>query len=194
MLTKEQYDALKAKKVEELTDVEKASLLEFETASSATKDEHMIPKSRLDEEIAKRKELEKRLDAIDKAQKEAEEKRLAETNNYKELYEKQKVELEGLKPKAAVAEESEKVLLSVLESQIKEIPEHFRGMVPESLTTIQKLQWISQNKALLMKEKPFDIGAGTLGGGATPAVDLTPEEIETAKKFGMTPEEYAKNK
>jgi len=192
MLTKTEYDLLKAKT--ELTDEEKASVVEYEKVEADKNKEHMIPQSRLNEEIAKKKELEARLAAIEKAQKEAEEKRLTEANNFKELYDKTKVELEGLRPKAAVAEESEKVLQSVLESQINEIPEHFRTLVPEGLSTNQKLQWISQNKPLLMKEKGFDIGAGKQGGGSPDVSTLTPEELAEAKKHGITAEEYAKFK
>jgi phage I-like protein len=190
MLTKTEYDLLKAKT--ELTDEEKASVAEFEKVEADKNKEHTVPISRLNEEIAKKRELESRLAAIEKAQKEAEEKRLTEANNFKELYEKQKVELEGLKPRAAVAEESEKVLQSVLESQINEIPEHYRGMVPESLSTNQKLAWIAQNKPLLMKEKGFDIGAGKQGGGSPETNTLTPEQKEVARLSGIPETEYAK--
>jgi hypothetical protein len=192
MLTKDQYDLLKAKKDEELKDEEKASIVEYEKAEAEKTKEHMIPKSRLDEVLQKNKELAERLTAIDKAQKEAEEKRLMEANNFKDLYEKQKVELEGLKPKAAFAEESEKVLQSVLESQINDIPEHFRTLVPEGLTTNQKLSWISQNKPLLMKEKGIDIGAGKQGGGAPDVTSLDPGQIEMAKMFNVKPEDIVK--
>ena len=190
MLTKTEYDLLKAKT--ELTDEEKASIAEYEKVEADKNKEHMIPKSRMDEVLVKNKELKDRLDAIEKAQKEAEEKRLTEANNFKELYEKQKVELEGLKPRAAVAEESEKVLQSVLESQINEIPEHFRTLVPEGLSTNQKLLWISQNKPLLMKEKGFDIAAGKQGGGSPETATLNPEQKELARLAGMTEAEYAK--
>jgi hypothetical protein len=195
MLTKEQFDLLKAKKAEELTDEEKASITEYEKqlASSASKDEHTVPISRLNEEIAKRKELEARVAAIDKANKEAEEKRLVEANNFKALYEQAKADAESLRPKASVAEESEKVLKSVLESQINELPESMRGLVPEGLTTNQQLSWLSKNKSLLMKDKPFDIAAGKQGGGSPETVTLTPEQLEMANLFKLKPEEYAKN-
>lgn len=192
MLTKTEYDLLKAKT--ELTDEEKASIAEYEKVEADKNKEHMIPKARMDEVLQKNKELKDRLDAIEKAQKEAEEKRLTEANNFKELYDKTKVELEGLRPKAAVAEESEKVLQSVLESQIAEIPEHFRTLVPDGLSTNQKLQWISQNKPLLMKEKGFDIGAGKQGGGSPDVTTLTAEELDLANKAGIKPEEYLKYK
>jgi phage I-like protein len=45
-----------------------------------------------------------------------------------------------------------------------------------------------------MKEKGFDIAAGKQGGGAPDTSSLTPEEMETAKRANMTPEEYMKNK
>lgn len=194
MLTKTEYDLLKAKKAEEITAEEKASMAEFEKAEADKKQEHTVPISRLNEEIAKKKELEARLAAIEKAQKDSEEQRLIEANQYKTLYEQAKAEAEGLKPRASLADESEKVLQSVLASQINEIPEHFRTLVPEGLSTNQKLQWISQNKPLLMKEKGFDIGAGQKGGGSPETNALTPEEIAEAKKHGITPEEYAKFK
>ena len=194
MLTKDQYDLLKAKKADELTAEEKAAMAEFEKSEAEKNKEHMIPKARLDEVLQKNKELNDRLAAIEKAQKDAEEQRLIEANNYKTLYEQAKAEAEGLKPKASIADESEKTLQSVLDSQIAEIPEHFRGMVPENLTTNQKLAWISKNKSLLMKPVAFGIGAGENGGDPPPTTSLTAEEIATAKKAGMTPEEYLKNK
>ena len=191
-MNKEQYDLLKAKA--ELTDEEKASIAEYEKAEAEKNKEHMIPKSRLDEVLAKNKELNDRLAAIEKAQTLAEEKRLAEANNFKELYEKQKVELEGLKPKAGAADEYEKTLQSVLETQVAELPETMRGLVPEEMSTNQKLTWLAKNKPLLLKKEPFDIGAGKNGGGNISASTLTQEELTLAKKAGMTAEEYAKYK
>jgi hypothetical protein len=194
MLTKEQYDVLKLKKAEELTPEEKLNMGEYEKTEAEKNKEHTVPISRLNEEIAKKKELEARLAAIEKAQKDSEEKRLMEANEYKTLYEQAKAEAEGLKPKASIAEESEKVLQSVLASQINEIPEHFRSLVPEGLSTNQKLQWISQNKPLLMKEKGFDIAAGKQGGGSPDTSTLTAEELDLANRAGIKPEEYLKYK
>jgi hypothetical protein len=156
------------------------------------KTEHMIPKSRLDEEIAKKKELEARLVAIEKANKEAEEKRLIEKEDFKKLYEDTRGELESLRPKAAVAEESERTLRAVLDAQVSDLPESVRDMVPEG-TTSYKLEWLAKHKAKLLKPAPYDIGAGRTGGGAPDMVTLTPEEIAAAKRTGVKPEDYAKN-
>jgi len=93
MLTEDQYKVLKAKKAEEITAEEKASMAEFEKAEADKKQEHTVPISRLNEEIAKKKELEARLAAIEKAQKDSEEQRLIEANQYKTLYEQAKAEV-----------------------------------------------------------------------------------------------------
>ena len=163
---------------------------------SATKkpDEHMVPISRLNQEIEKRKAMEERLAVLEKANKESEVKRLKETEDYRALYEKTEKELSEVKPKAAIAEESEKTLRSVLESQIAELPENMRSLIPAELTTQQQLSWLSKNKPLLVKPKAVDIGAGKQGGAASATLDLTPEELDFAKNFGITPEDYAKNK
>ena len=157
--------------------------------------EHMIPKHRLDAEIERRRELESKLAAAEQASQQAEEERLKEAQNYKALYEKTSTELAELKPKAAIAESSESVLRDVLTAQIAELPEHMRDLVPEDLTTQQKLTWLSKHKAQLVKPKAPNIGAGVLGGGEQISeVKLTEDEIKMAKHSGMTPEEYAKYK
>ena len=163
---------------------------------SATKksEEHMVPISRLNQEIEKRKAMEERLAVLEKANKESEVKRLKETEDYRALYEKTEKELSEVKPKAAIAEESEKTLRTVLESQIAELPENMRSLIPAELTTQQQLSWLSKNKPLLVKSKPVDIGAGKQGGTASTTLDLTPEELEFAKNFAISPEDYAKNK
>lgn len=163
-------------------------------APPASQGEHQVPISRLNEEIGKRKAIEERLQLLEKASKDAEIKRLKETEDYRGLYEKAEKELAEVKPRAAIADEGEKTLRFVLESQIAELPESMRGLVPDELTTQQKLQWLSKNKALLVKPKPVDIGAGKTGGQAAQGADLTPEEIEMARQFGMKTEDYAKYK
>ena len=160
-----------------------------------TEQEHMIPKSRLDEVLGKNRELESRLAAIEKASKDATAAVLKEQGKFQELYDQTLKELAETKPLAAVAVESERTLKMVLDAQVEELPEHLRGLIPDELTTQQKLAWLSKNKAMLLKPKAFDIGAGKTGGGAPEgSTELTAEELQTAKSFGYTPEEYAKYK
>lgn len=168
------------------------------TASSATQDdkktENMIPKSRLDEVIAQRDAAQKKAEALEKAQQDAEKKRLEEANQYKELYEKAQTELTGLKPKAAQVEEYEKTLTDLLDAQVEELPEEFQDVVPDGLSTKQKLDWLAKNKSKFMKAEPFDIGAGKRGTRPEKKQELTPEERQIAADYGMTEEEYAKHK
>jgi hypothetical protein len=52
--------------------------------------EHMIPKSRLDQEIGKRRDLESELNTLRKEKQDQQENDLAEQNKYKELWETEK--------------------------------------------------------------------------------------------------------
>ena len=159
-----------------------------------TETEHMIPKQRLDDEIQKRKDLEKRLAAMEKTHNEAETKRLKESEDYKALYERTAAELADAKPKAEKLEVFETTLRETLTAAIEEIPADRRGLIPEELSVEAQLRWISRNRALLSKATPFDIGAGKKGGSGQKSVDLTPEELEVARNFGMSPEDYARYK
>jgi phage antirepressor YoqD-like protein len=163
-------------------------------ASSASNDEHMIPKSRLDEVLKANKDLQAKLEQVEKERQEQLEEQLKEQGRYKELAEQRAKELAELKPKAETVDTYEATLISVFNTQLAEIPENMRGLIPDELNTQQKLNWLSKNKALLLKPRPLDIGAGKQGGSAPETLDLTPEELETAKRFGMAPEEYAKYK
>jgi hypothetical protein len=163
-------------------------------AKKTEQQEHLIPKSRLDEEIQKRKDLEKRLSAMEKAGHEAETKRLKEAEDYKALYEKTAAELSDAKPKAEKLEAYETTLKETLASAIEEIPADRRGLIPDELSTEAQLRWISRNRALLAKSPTFDIGAGKLGGGNNKkTVELTDDQRIFARKTGVTDEEYAKN-
>jgi len=158
--------------------------------------EHMIPKSRLDEEITKRKDLEGRLAALEKSARESEEQRMKDQEQWKELADKRQQEIEAIKPKAAIADEQEHTLQAYLNAQIEELPEDMHSLIPEQLTTMQKLQWLAANKAKLLKPIGPDIGAGMKGAGGSgkSAVQLTPDEKAIAQRFGMSDEEYAKHK
>jgi len=138
-------------------------------ASSASNDEHMIPKSRLDEVLKANKDLQVKLEQVEKERQEQLEAQLKEQGRYKELAEQRAKELAELKPKAETVDTYEATLISVFNTQLAEIPENMRGLIP-------------------------DIGAGKQGGSAPETLELTPEELETAKQFGMSPEEYAKYK
>jgi len=189
----EMPDEKKAQNLDNQEEVEEEHV--EETPAEAKKaEEHMILKTRLDEEIQKRKDLEKRLAAIEKAHGEAETKRLKESEDYKALYEKTAAELSDAKPKAEKLEAYETTLRETLAAAIEEIPTERRGLIPEELSVEAQLRWISRNRALLAKSTPFNIGAGKKGGEAQKSEEVSPEEHQIAVNFGYTDAEYAKYK
>jgi ribonucleoside-triphosphate reductase len=157
--------------------------------------EHMIPKSRFDEVNEAKRKAEERLAKIEADQKIETEKRLIEQQEYQKLAETRGKELADLQPKAAKVDAMEKTLVEVLTAQVAELPEDKRGLIPDELSTQQKLNWLAKNAAILKAPAAIDVGAGR--HGADSGVDvksLTPEELATAKQYHMTPEEYAKFK
>jgi len=167
-------------------------------APSATKDaqpaEHMIPKSRLDEVLETNRKLQERLDATEKERQEQLEAQLKEQGKYKELADQRAQKLAELQPKADQLDSYEVTLKSVLEAEIAQLPEEFQDVVPESLSTKDKLDWLAKNKSKFMKADPFDIGAGKRGVKPEKKAELTPEEKQVARNFGMSEEDYAKHK
>lgn len=168
------------------------------TAPTATNAEHMIPLSRFNEVNDAKRKVEERLATIEAEQKVETEKRLAEQNKYKELAEARGADLVKAQAEAAKVSTYEKTLTDVLASQVEALPEEKRALVPDELTTAQKLAWLAKNAAILKAPAPFDIGAGRTGGGEDrtkpkqPA--LSSEEAAVARAFGMTEKEYLANK
>jgi hypothetical protein len=147
---------------------------------------------RFKELVQKQHDAEARANALEKAAQDAERKQLEEANNFKALYEKAQAEITGLKPKAEALTEMEKSLTSVLESQVKELPEQFRDIVPDGLSVQAKLEWLSKNKAKFSRPEAFDIGAGAKGAKKPDekAQELSAEEKIAAQAIGMTEKEY----
>ena len=194
MPTPEEIAAIRAKSPTERTDDEKSILQTVDhPGTDPKKQTNMVPQSRMDELNERMKAAEARAEAAEKLAKEAEEKRLREANDYKTLYEQTQNELNSIKPAAAQVAAMDKTLQDVLAAQIAEMPEDRRGLVPGVLTTQQKLDWIAQNRAVLMAPKAFDIGAGRTGGGEPLRTELSQEQKSWAEKLGMTYEDYAKN-
>jgi seryl-tRNA synthetase len=156
--------------------------------------EHMIPKSRLDEVIAERQKLQERLDASERERQDQLEKQLQEQGKWKELAEQRAQELASLKPKADQLDSYEVTLKKVLDAEVATLPEEYQDVVPESLSTKDKLDWLAKNKSKFMKAEPFDIGAGKTGTKPNKKFELTDEERRIAQAFGLSEDEYVKNK
>lgn len=163
--------------------------------AGAQNSEHMIPKSRFDEVNNKYKEAMSKLEERERVDREAAEKRLEESQRYKELSDQRAQQIVELQSKADKADQQESALQAVLDARVQEIPEDMRDVVPEG-DVIFKLNWITRNMSKILKPVAPDIGAGTIGSNniQTNRIELSPEEREVAKKFGMSEEEYAKYK
>lgn len=163
-------------------------------APPAAQGEHMIPKSRLDEVLAKNAELANTLASIEAERKKETEKRLVEQQEWQKIAEQRGAELADAQGKVAKLSDYEKTLEKLLAAEVSQIPEAKRGLLPDEMTTVQKLNWIAKNKPILTAPATFDIGAGKVGGGESGATALTPEELAYARQFGVKPEDYAKHK
>lgn len=173
---------------------EKEALALAEAKPTEKNEEHMIPKSRLDEEIKKLKDARDELDVLKKEQANQLDAQLVEQGKYKEIADKRAKTIAELQPVADQVESYEKTLTGVLDAQIEDLPEHQRDLVPSKYTTQQKLDWIAEHKSNLMKPLPPNLEAGTRGGGQNgKSVVLTAEQKEAADRTKVSHAEYAKN-
>ena len=176
------------KKEEEVKEQESAQPT---AESKKSENGHMIPQSRLNEETAKRRELEAELARRDKADKKATDDRLLEQQKFEELAESRGKELAEANAKAAKYDDAEETIAKILEAQVEQIPEDKREMIPKELSAQKQLDWIAKNKAHLTKSRTFDTGAGARGGSETKSVELTTAQREMAKNLGQSDKEYA---
>ena len=162
------------------------------SASAETKKaEIMIPKDRFDEVNRKYQELVKAQQESEAEAKRTLEAQLAEQNKFQELAEQRRIEVEKLKAQASKLPAYEDAMQKVLDAQLQELPEDLRDLIPEELSVEQQLGWLAKNKAKLLKPAaPDKMGAGQKGGAGSTSIDLSPEEISTAKQYGLTAEEY----
>lgn len=153
---------------------------------------HMIPKSRLDEEIKRRKESENRLAAVEKEKASQLERQLEEQGEYKKLAEERATKIAEIQPVADQVDSMSQTLTEYLAAQIADIPEAMQDLVPAELPVQQQLNWLAKNKARLMKPNAPSLDAGKRGGEGK-AVELNDEQRAAAKNMKVSEEDYAKN-
>lgn len=154
----------------ETPDVQPEATPESNPPAEAQTTEHMIPKSRFDDVNTRYKELQARLDDMEKATREAEEQRLIQQNKYQELYEMTKSELDK---KQAMEDEVARYRASFendLRAKLERVPEDKRHLVPEFDDPIKLSDWLTKAGDFLYEQpKPsapkLDGGSGK---GSTP--------------------------
>ena len=123
----------------------------------------------------------------EKAQADAEAKRLAEQGEYKALY-------ETAAEKAARADALQERLDAITaqtqaanERRIKAIPDAMRGLVPEYDDPLKVAAWLDANAAVLVKPVAPSLDGRAAGSGTTAAV--TDDEVrDFAVRMGIRPE------
>lgn len=136
-----------------------------------------------DEAAAKQKELD--------LAAQREQQRLVEEGKWKELAEKYGQEAATLKPYQERATALEAQIKAHNETRIARIPEVMRTVIPSEYTPEKLSQWLDANESKLTTPPAPDIDAGA-GGGGKPPVKLTDEQLQQARRAGMTPEQFAK--
>lgn len=171
------------------TDNDKVKVEAKSAETENTDSEHMIPKSRYDDANKKYQDEKKRADALEKANKESADAQLKEKEDFKTLYEQAQGTITELKPKAEIVDQAEETLKEVLTSQVEQIPEDRRQLIPTELSTKKQLDWISKNRALLLKPSATDIGAGKKGGSEDTKTKITPAIQKGIDAFNLSQEQ-----
>ena len=153
------------------------------------KGEHMIPKSRLDEEIAKNKAAQTQLDTLAKKESDREEAAKLARGEHEEV-------IADLKPKAEQAEHYADEIAGMLAHEIEQIPEDKRDLVPEG-DPLTILKWVrkANTAGIFALPKPPETDAGALGDKTDKHIELTPEEKRLVASIpDFSEEDYAKQK
>lgn len=137
--------------------------------------------------------------ALKKAEEEARERedaRLAEAGNWKQLAEEAKKELARVKPYEDRATALDAIIRASNDALIAQLPEHLRKAVPLDYPPEKLHSWLEATVPILIKPNAPDLnqGAGGTGGGTKQTPQLTDDEKRIAKAFGLSEEDYAKNK
>lgn len=146
---------------------------------------------RVDEREAEANRYKSERDTLTVAQR----KQLEDQGNFKTIAEQQAIDLARLKPIEERAAALEKIIRESNDARIKSVPDQYKNMIPTDYPPEKLQTWLNANEALLVKQPApnYDAGAG-MGGVGVGQVKLSADEIETAKKSGMTPEQFAKAK
>jgi len=137
----------------------------------------------------------KALQTIQAQQEEQEREWLREQGDFKALAERQGTELNQAKAELATNSAYKAAFQAALDARIKAIPESMRSLVPEGMDPIALSTWLDKNAPLLSARSAPNLDPGAQSNiGGNPAIEVDPVELETARKFGYTPEQYRKIK
>jgi hypothetical protein len=169
------------------------------TQSTLTLEQAMAELAEARKESAARRVALKKLrdaqEATTKAQQAADEKRLAEQNEFKTFYEQARAKLGELEPLQARWNDHLEAVKARNEKRIAAIPESMRPLVPDYDDPLKLADWLEANQAMLGKPlaPTLDGGAGQGGNGALPAV-TDAEVADFATRMGVRPDTVDRHK
>lgn len=131
------------------------------------------------------------LRALEQAQKDAEETRLTQQNEWQKLAEQRATEIDELSPyKDRYTGIVESIAVSNAK-RVETIPDAMRGLIPDFNDPVKLSGWLDANSQLLTKPlAPALNGNAGAGDRPTDAETLSAEELVAARKFGLTAKEY----
>lgn len=113
---------------------------ENQSSTNSQKNENMVPQSRLNEEIQKKKDLQAQLDTFLKDKEENERKAKEQQGEFQNLYNQTLAELTPLKEQFSAYQEAFK---TVLEVELKTVPDKFKSLIPPG-DELSQLKWIKE--------------------------------------------------
>jgi len=140
------------------------------------------------------KEYKDKAAEYEKQIKDAETKRLEEQQQWRELAETRQQELEDVSKYRDMYEAMLDGVDNSNKRRIESIPQDMRTLVPE-LDPVALAQWLDANEVLLKKPTAPNLSAAA-GNNDRPGtqVILSDEELDIARKLGVSAEEYKKRK
>lgn len=145
--------------------------------------------SDVNKESASRRHRLAELETTLKGLSESQQKRLAEQGNYEELARQRAAEVETLKPYEERAKALEGIIRASNEARIGQVREDLRALVPGDYAPEKLATWLDANWQRLTAKIAPDLDAGA-GAASRKAVSLSEDERATARRFGMTDEQY----
>lgn len=142
-----------------------------------------------------KRDLEQKLDAVDKkmsALETARKTELERKDDFETLSREQETELVELRIKAEKAERLEEAVIARNATLVAKLPEHMRDLYPSELSPEDQSAWLDKAVPKLTATPPpnLDGGAGGQGRGGQSNVKLTSDEKKIAASMRMTDEEY----
>jgi hypothetical protein len=170
---------------EQSTDAKGQSTLTLEQALAALSD----TRKEAADWRKKLRELEGKLSKSEQERQAAEDAKLAEQNQFKELYEKEKARADGLAPLQERLEAILEATKASNDKRIAAIPETMRPLVPDYDDPLKLAEWLDANAALLGKPiAPTLNGGAGQGGNSNVAAVTDADVLDFANRMGVRPE------